>query len=500
MFSQNCIVAVASAELKMKLRSRASIVFSLLFLVFMGTTAWVGRIASEDLRKDQEEVTRFAESEWCVLRDRLRKQEERGSERSREGSEEESSGHKSPQWIMDAMRPFAIFQLSQLAPLATGNSSLFPQGVDVSERRNVSPLASPVSQLQGPCDPQEGIVFFIPLLAILTAADSLTGEIDSGRWKVLRIAAPRFEIIFGKHLANTGWVCGVCLAGSLISCVIVLGSPAGISDVFKSAAWCAGGVIYSVCWATLFMLISLTTRRTRSSIFASFLVFLGIVVLIPRLLPLIARFQSPEIPRAELSIQVRADRNKAIQKYLSPEKKEFLDELLGPLKEEFPELKNEGHYSEKALRNFAWRHRWLQIADESARKFNREVESQYLRLQKWSVVSPASAFESFSQSVCGTDPLCQCRFATDVDEFRKRLTSSFFPSLFPSKNQADEVRSPPAFTSQDFDRLPKFERSQKDAISSIADGSEALTSLLAWTLVLNIGLAIGTRFSLSRVS
>jgi len=135
------------------------------------------------------------------------------------------------------------------------------------------------------------------LLAVLFAFNAISGEHESGTLKlVMANSVPRHRVLLAKWLGGFAALLTPFVAAVLVA---LLFTQLLTSVEFTSAEWGAFGgmivmaVLYMSVFYTLSLLISVYTHHAATSLVLSFLAWVLLVLVVPNIAPIVARFLVP---------------------------------------------------------------------------------------------------------------------------------------------------------------------------------------------------------------
>jgi len=130
------------------------------------------------------------------------------------------------------------------------------------------------------------------LLAVLLVFDSVCGDRESGTLRaVLAHSVPRSTLLAGKYLGGLITLVLPLLLGLLASLLVLQLSGLDLADgelLLRIALMALGGALYLSCLLGIGLLVSAVTRHQRNALVALLVVWVVLVLLVPRLGSLVA--------------------------------------------------------------------------------------------------------------------------------------------------------------------------------------------------------------------
>ena len=152
------------------------------------------------------------------------------------------------------------------------------------------------------------------LLAVLLVFDSVCGDRENGTLRaVLAHSVPRSTLLAGKYLGGLITLSLPLLLGLLSSLLVLQLSGLDVANpelLLRIALMALGGALYLSCLLGIGLLVSATSRHQRNALVALLVVWVVLVLLVPRLGSLVATGLVPvdaeEVARRERALAVQA--------------------------------------------------------------------------------------------------------------------------------------------------------------------------------------------------
>jgi len=428
--------------------------------------------------------------------------------------------HERPDWNFDSYRPDPVLRAIRdpqpLSFLAMGLDALMPTywQFDSVGSATGPPVTQEFSRggLIGDIDMLFVMQVILGLLALLLAFDAVSGEKESGTLRAaLANSLPRSRLLLGKFLALLFSLLAPLILGTLAALLVAqtmglpVTSPGALGRVGLALFAVAA---YVVALLGLGLLVSATTQRQRTSLVLLLVLWVGVILVLPRFATVLAAAVRPVEPHQVAERQKRvmimdldAERRKAlaaIWKEVSGR-----DEL--PSSPEFraldagaaPELHDQiARYLErqKELDRGLYERKRRIIRDiddarEAALSAQRGLAARISRL------SPAAVLGFVATDACGTGELARSRWEGQVRSHQQTLESVYWDTSpgfiliacegrceYSDERYAGLVDRAPA----EYQELPAFTYDE-ESLGEIARGSASDLGLLALFGAVSLG-------------
>jgi ABC-2 type transport system permease protein len=178
------------------------------------------------------------------------------------------------------LAPLADFSIGQADLLpGTGKLSLWDPDVRLFSRYE---LEDPVSLALGAFDLSKATVLLLPLLMIVLAFDTLSGERDTGRLGLTLVQAAQLRRLFWQRLGIRGAVViGLALVVAMAALFTNTGSQPLAARLPAFALWAACAVVYGLFWLAIIAWIATRNRSGESNIVQLLLCWAGLTLIVP---------------------------------------------------------------------------------------------------------------------------------------------------------------------------------------------------------------------------
>jgi ABC-2 type transport system permease protein len=371
---------------------------------------------------------------------------------------------------------FAVMPTRLLAPIAFGQSDLFPTYYQVSNASKVTfmydtEIENPWHLLSGHFDLSFVLVYLCPLLILAVSYNLLSVERERGTLKMLLsqpLSLP--VVVLGKVALRVLLV----LASTIVipACVLIIARP----SMFASGQaelllwWGALVVVYSLFWFAMAVLVNALGRSSAANALMLIATWVVLVLVVPVVLNLLVSAVSPAPSRTELATRTRLatiDTMNSHAALLSADY-EYTDkpELLLP---------KDGKI-EIAGRPRAF---YLTAKDVDERlqpvldTFQTQTARQQSLVSRLGVASPAVVAYERMVALAGNGTRRYSYFQQQVDTFHRKWREFFGPKILEGI----------AITETDFERFPQFNWQEEDKNVLRADILSGLAQLIGPTIV-----------------
>lgn len=327
---------------------------------------------------------------------------------------------------------WAILPPSPLAPLAIGQSDLYPYytAVTASSRHTSAQfdeLQNPVQLLAGRFDLAFVIVYLLPLLIFSISYNLLSEERENGTLGlVLAQPVTLRTVLLAKASLRAGWAISVSV---VISAAAILCSGAGLSSSIVTAGlfWALIVIAYALFWLGLAVAVNSMGWGSATNALTLAGIWLVLVAVVPSVLNVAVSAIHPLPSRIALVEAAREAQNRSLTR-------------IGKRAASLGSI----DMDQRARSSL------LQIMDAEAevqpilQQFDDQLDKQQEKVRQWRFVSPAIMAQLALTEIAGTSGKRYREFVEATEAFRGRWRS-FLGPIYPRR-----------FTVADVDRIPRF--------------------------------------------
>lgn len=409
------------------------------------------------------------------------------AEATKENSDRQSRVTK--QLRMTAKSPYLVSHASNLwnvslfpsplSALSVGASNTWPDlyrihGVSLSKTVQRSDEVRPVASVYGPFDATFVVMAIAPLVVIGLTFNASSRDRESGLQNLVVAQTPSL----GKLMAVRCFVrAGLVIV--LVACVvngallIAFGSQFDLNVVSNLIIWNVVASLYLLIWAALSLFVNSFAKSSSANGAALLLLWLILVLIIPRLVSNVVEKAVPTLPESELVEREKSSIDEA---------SENVDELLQRFQSENPEI--ELRLDDEQQMTLAG---YLLAHSEAGRKATEDISShysaqslraRYLSFCDW--ISPAISFRNQSDQCSGNSERAFIAFTARAAEVQAQVVEVFLqPSITNQECTIETIATLPSFQESKIPKRPLF----LNSILSIA-------AMLVWLTIL---VSLGTR-------
>jgi ABC-2 type transport system permease protein len=324
----------------------------------------------------------------------------------------------------------------------------------------------------------------VPLLVIFVAFGSVARERERGQLRmILAQGVSGMRLLAGKllsHAALTALIASPALAA--LAAVAVLGE----SSALQSVLMILGYVLYLLMWVTLAVLVSAFVSRARHALMVLVSVWIGTVILLPRILP--------DIASASVLLPTRIETEVAIHKDLAA-----IGDSHDPADPHFAEFraKTLAQYGVSRVEDLPVNYAGLLMAEGerlTSELFDRYMQDNFKRqdaqgrfVNAFSLLSPVLALRQMSMALAGTDRGSHQQFLIEAEKYRFALIQAL------NRLHAEQVRykndREQRISHRHWQDLPRFAYQSPDLEQVVTDHViPALAVLGLWLVLLGAGM------------
>lgn len=370
---------------------------------------------------------------------------------------------------------YAVMPSAALAPVALGQSDLFPGQFKVTHQSKVNfihnnDIENPWHLLSGHFDLAFVIVYLLPLLIFALSYNLLSAERENGTLRLLLsqpLALP--TLIAGKIVVRA-----VVLLGAAVFV------PVAVLLVARSQAWEAGAATlwwallvgaYALFWFAAVVAVNAFGKASATNAMVLIIGWVVLVLVSPVLLNLAVTHVSPAPSRAELATRTRVVTAEAMARnsqllstdYKHVDKPDVL-------------LPKDGRIemSGRAMANFKIQRHVDEVIQPELDRFDAQQARQQALVARYSAVSPAAVAYEALTALAGTGQRRHAHFMAQLSAYHQAWKAFFYPRI-------DAGR---AMTASDFARIPAFQWQEEEPSLVGKQARKAVFQLLVPTLLL----------------
>jgi ABC-2 type transport system permease protein len=384
----------------------------------------------------------------------------------------------SPSWVGGALGArHAVMPTTPLAPLALGQSDLFPDNFKVSSYDKTTfifndPLQNPWHLATGHFDLAFVMVYLMPLLVIALSYNSLSAEREDGTLKLL-LAEPLSlgTLVVGKIMARVVVLMALALVFPLVALPFLRPQISGAAYV-DLLLWAVIVVSYASFWFALAIWVNSWGKSSAANGVILCSIWATLVFIAPVLLNVAVSKLHPVPSRVEMMTQVRALVAEARKRYGEMNTEDYHPELV-PVEK--------GKVYIQGYQKVSWRiQRDLKPqTDAMLDRFDRQLAQQQDLVDRYRFLSPAIVTYEAMTDLAGTGIRRYRHFMRQVNAFHDQNQEFFFPRVFA------ELR----MTEEDYKLLPGFQWQEELHSSVLSRAAMGVIGLWApTTVVLGLGI------------
>ncbi|WP_434391392.1 ABC transporter permease [Melittangium boletus] len=329
-----------------------------------------------------------------------------------------------------------------------------------------------------------------PLLIVFLAFGAVAREREQGTLRLLLAQGLRpSELALGKLGAHAGVVAAIAAPALL---VLAAAGLAGWVPPMPGLLLMSGYLLYLSIWAVGALLVSLWVRRARDAMLVLVAVWMGVVILAPRLLPELAVARVPTPTRIETDVAIHqelkrlGDSHDPDDPYFSAFKAKTLARYGVDSVEALP-VQWAGLVAMEGERMTSG------LFDRHARDaFAREAEQNQL-VRRFGVLSPLIAVRQLSMSLAATDTESHQDFLEQVERHRYAFVQAL-NLLQVTKIPNQNAGADPRIAAAHWKTLPGFTYRPPDVLQRAGDRIQAnLLVLGCWLVALLVGCGLAAR-------
>jgi len=357
---------------------------------------------------------------------------------------------KAHQGVLHAKRPATPWP-AEMGFMSAEDDPLTPFLTEVgmsTRHTNPDPVFEDPSQRQdGPFDLIFVVVWLSPLIIILLSYDVLARDRELGQARVLASQNVSLRKIVVARLI-VRMTCVTVLVATVIVFALIVSPNHSLSNFIAASIWIIGLVLFLGFWISLCALINGINRNAATAGQVLLAIWAGLTLIVPLLIGVIAKLESPPIDRFDTILAYRALSNELNQRRDDIKKDFFID---APISNSEEALDDE--YAEYFVTVFYP----MQLAfDKQYQDISASIENQRKQqldtLRLGAFASPALALKLLSDDLAGNSPERRIAFFKSVDSFQDKWRAAF----------EEKVIKVLPLTVEDYELKPEFVSRQED--------------------------------------
>ncbi|MEM1055409.1 MAG: DUF3526 domain-containing protein [Bacteroidota bacterium] len=365
-----------------------------------------------------------------------------------------------------------------LSALAVGQADLYPASHQITAGNRVATgtsdaLTSPLRLAAGSFDLAFVLLYLLPLLALALGYDLTASERERGTLRlVLAQPVPRRTLVAGKLLARGGLLAVLVITATVAGFVVAGGGPG------RWALWTVATLLYGLFWLGLAAAVDARGRSAAANAVVLAVCWLGLGVVFPAAVTLLAGQVHPAPTRAAFVAATRTAEADASQRGTEP-----LSEFLA----DHPEMAEAVGDEEAAAESFAV----MAIARDAVvaeavepvvAQFAEQRARQTAFVRTVGALSPSVLAHAAFLDLAGTGDAQQRRSLDAVEVYQDEWRAHFEPLVF-----ADTP-----FNAADYPEAPQFTPAP-EASGARQTGGPLLGLALAMAVVLGLAVVLHPR-------
>ena len=337
-----------------------------------------------------------------------------------------------------------------------------------------------------------------PLLLIFLGYGAVTRERERGTLRqLLAQGVTPGALLAGKGLALTA-LAAMILLPSLLTFTFIASQPGSAWQLLIAIA--AGYSLYLLLWATIVLLVSATTRRSRDSLLGLLTLWTLTVILLPRIAPDIAGNAQPLSSRLETDIALQnelrqtGDSHDPNDPFFAAFKQRILNQYGVERIEDLP-------VNYKGLLAVEGEKLTSSLFDRHARESYETQIAQSGIMDRFGLLSPAIALKRLSMAAAGTDLAGHQRFIEQAEAFRFAFVQQLNQLQADAVSYTDDIASDAdaiaaqrkRVSADNWQSIPEFKFQPASSGELLRSALPAAAMLALWLVVALILLAPASR-------
>lgn len=370
---------------------------------------------------------------------------------------------------------YAVMPSAALAPVALGQTDLFPSQFRVTHQSKVNflhnnDIENPWHLLSGHFDLAFVVVYVLPLLIFALSYNLLSGEREDGTLRLL-VSQPLTlaTLVAGKLAVRVGVLLGASVLVPLL--VLLAARPAAWSATSATLWWTLLVAAYALFWFAAVVAVNAFGKSSATNAVVLVIGWVVLVLVVPVVLNLVVTLAVPAPSRAELATRTRVVTAQAMARHSQLMSTDYQHvarpEVLVPRNGRL-------ELAGRALGSY----RIQREVDEAIRpeleRFDAQTARQQELVVRFSVLSPAAVAYEGITTLAGTGQRRHGHFVGQIGAYHQAWKDFFHP----------RIDGGLAMTDADFARIPVFRFQEEPGELVNARARQAVVLLLLPTAAL----------------
>jgi ABC-2 type transport system permease protein len=374
---------------------------------------------------------------------------------------------RSPYSVGGSMgRRYAYLPPSPLAPLAVGQSDLYPYYFQVSTGSKQSflnnyELENPENLLAGRFDLAFAIVYLFPLLILALSYNVLSAEKEQGTLAmVLSQPVSLRTLAFGKIALRA--VIVLALGLGLATAAYLASGSAVFASLGPLLLWTSVVAAYCLLWFSVAVAVNAFGRSSAANAMILAGIWLVLVVIVPASVNLFVTGAYPVPSRVELVQAIREATNDANARAAQVMSRYFLDH---------PEMVPQGEApdpNDYQTRSYAIREDVERAMAPVLARYDEQLLAQQAQVDRLKYLSPSIVAQEALNDIAGTGLARYKHFLGLVDRFHQEWRDYFVPKVFARRS----------LTASDYEAFPAFQFGEESGAAVRGRVSAGLAGLV----------------------
>lgn len=359
------------------------------------------------------------------------------------------------------------------AAVAIGQSDIQPSYVKVQwapmfSQANTDEIENPTNLAVGLIDLGFVIIYLYPLLIIALSYNVLSSERENGT-QLLLLSQPVSvtSFVVGKVLLRGLLVIGLALLLPLSGLVLGNSDILGSQELWRLALLTGVIAIYGMFWFGVAVFVNGFSSKSSTNALVLMSVWLGLVLILPASLSLLAKSMYPLPSRIEMTQALR--KGDALVKKESGFQRPFNRELL----ERGADVALNATIGEFYQTLLPLEARAEAMAAPIFERFEAQRRSQQRLAERLKYLSPAILTQFSLQEIAGQSAADFAHFTAQVEAFHRRWREYFMPLVMAER----------LMTRKDVAEIPRFEYQSRPRQAVLLESVRNLLALLGFAII-----------------
>ncbi len=380
---------------------------------------------------------------------------------------------------------YAVMPSAPLAPLALGQSDLFPNYFLVTTRNKSffmfdDTIQNPWHLLSGHLDLSFVIIYLFPLLIFALSYNLFSSEREQGTLRMVLAHPISIDtLVLGKVALRALVLMGLIVLLPMAALLLLRAGSQLDRAPADLALWALLVAAYGLFWFALAVAVSSLGKSSAANAMTLIASWLVLALVVPVLMNLAVSGVYPMPSRTDMTIKIRHETRVAKERHEDYNYEHMVPERTTQDKVDVPEFMTHGYLVQSDV---------IKVTEPLLREFEQQQARQQDLAARFRFLSPTMVVDNAMTAIAGTGLDRYRHFLNQVDQFHQRVRAYYVPKVF------ERTR----LTEADFSTMPRYQWTDENRTTVVRRIWISIAGLLLpMLLLLTVGLMRLRRYPLA---